>query len=254
MATKQEIAEGLTIAQLRELADQEGVDLAGLSTKDEIADAVASGVGKDTLSSYAEGENGAQSEDTATTTRTSSAPSTASTNREPIGEDAVADIPLTAEAAAGELPALGPPNPEPVATSDKAPRNEVGSIAHDPVAQQKAGVSPADLEVPGLGAGGPTIIVKQNPETPSPHQVAGALAAVPGPVVPTVTVQDHEGEEVPHKLGTDDLALINSRAVASNSGHPAHTTPGHWSNPLLTPPTEDEIEADQKAYAERFGS
>lgn len=292
MATKQELAESLTVEQLREVASREDVDLSGLTAKQDIIEAVTSGVSKDTLERAADGQRkqgGAfASEKPATadpadvsapdvppdrstnqteadrlaaespfdvgnqgkgTTDWSAPPATTATDRDPISAEDV-DVPL----ADTELPALGPPNPEPRPATEAAPRNERGQITNDPVALQKAGQSPADLEVPGLGQSGPAIIVKQNPEVPSVHQIAGALSAVPGLPETRVTVHDAAGEEVPHSLGTDDRALIGSRANASLSSHPAHAQPGHWSNPNLRDMTDEERTADGEAYAERFGS
>jgi hypothetical protein len=94
------------------------------------------------------------------------------------------------------------------------------------------------------------VIIKQNPEVPSQAQVDAATTT--GPPPPTVTITDSEGNNVSHKLGTDDAALIASRAAATASDHPAHTTPG-WSNPDLQDPTDEEKDADQKEYAKRFG-
>lgn len=280
--TKQEIAEGLTVAELRAVADREGVDLSGLTAKQEIADKVATSVTKDALTAdttstedsetkaggafaaseptYQDGidETAAkQPFDTGNqgqgTTEWSASVTGGNANAEPIGEgDAPpswGDEPLV------ESHPLGPPNPDPqdaAALAVKAPRNELGQVSNDPESLQKAGLSPADLELPS-SAFGPPIIVKQNPETPSPHQVEGALATVPGPPETTVTVTDGDGNEIPHRLGTDDQALIASRAAASLSTHPAHTTEGHWSNPALRDMTAGEREADAEAYAKRFG-
>jgi hypothetical protein len=46
VATKIELAEAMTIAQLRVLADEHGVDLSGLTAKADIAEAIAAGVSK----------------------------------------------------------------------------------------------------------------------------------------------------------------------------------------------------------------
>lgn len=56
MTTKQEIAESLTVPELRSLADEHGIDLTGLSAKQDIADAVAAGATKEQLESAAEGD------------------------------------------------------------------------------------------------------------------------------------------------------------------------------------------------------
>jgi hypothetical protein len=184
------------------------------------------------------------------TTNYSSAAPTAATDREPITSDDV-NVPL----ADLELPPLGPPNPEPRTPDERqAARNDLGQIGTSPEELQKAGQSPADLEIPGLGQTGPAIIVKQNPETPSVHQIAGALSAVPGLPETRVTVHDGNDNEIPHALGTDDRALIGSRANATLVSHPAHAQAGHWSNPNLRDMTDEERTADGEAYAERFGS
>lgn len=174
---------------------------------------------------------------------------------EPIGDseqDAeIADIPLTAELSKDELPALGPKNPDPLTAEEAEARSTFQRIDdRSPEALQKAGVSPADLEMPTAAAGGPAIIVKQNPETPSPHMVGASLGAVPGPV--EVQLLDADGNDISGALGVGDRAQMSSRALAAQTNHPANQIPG-WSNPNLRDATDEEREADAAAYAERFG-
>jgi hypothetical protein len=74
VTTKQEIAESLTVPELRSLADEHGIDLTGLSAKQDIADAVAAGATKDQLESAAEGD---QSGASSTLSLTSTTPNPA---------------------------------------------------------------------------------------------------------------------------------------------------------------------------------
>lgn len=60
MATKQEIAEGLTVDELRSLADEHGVDLSGTGNKADIVERVVSAVSKDDLEAYESGEESAE--------------------------------------------------------------------------------------------------------------------------------------------------------------------------------------------------
>jgi len=115
--------------------------------------------------------------------------------------------------------------------------------------KQEEEISPADLEV-ALAPGGPPIQKKVNPETPSQQQVDAAVSEIPGPPVTKVTVETDE--ESVYDLRPDDAALISQR-VTSDAAHPAHTSKGHWSNPLLGDATDEEREANEKAYASRFG-
>jgi len=163
-------------------------------------------------------------------------------------EAKIEDVPLAAEAIEGELPPLGPVTQ----SREKVPSAKLERPdPSDPAALQKAGQSPADLELPARAVGKP-ILVKQNPETPSPHQIGAGITSQQGPPDVTVTVTDGEGNEIPHRLGTDDLTMIQQRAEASLIQHPAHQTVG-YSNPQLRDMTDEEREADEKAYQKRFG-
>jgi hypothetical protein len=249
--TKQEIAEGLTVAQLREVADAEGVDITGLSAKQDIADAVAASVSKDALSDAAD--------DTTTDNDTSSSPSPSTSGPPAEGVSAGLDpLEITHDAVglSDKLSDLqvGPTNPPAPDVGVKAPRADSGAVGHDPEALQKAGLSPADMELPTAGAYGDPIIVKQNPETPNIKEVANSLTTVPGPPNIEITItEDGEDKNLGNALGVGDRAQAQQRALAANSNHPAHITEGHWSNPNLTEMTDEEKEADQKAYAARFG-
>lgn len=53
MATKQELAESLTIAELKQLAEEHDVDVSGCEVHADYADAVAAGVTKDVLEAAA---------------------------------------------------------------------------------------------------------------------------------------------------------------------------------------------------------
>lgn len=115
-----------------------------------------------------------------------------------------------------------------------------------------AELSAADLELSTAAApAGETIIRKVNAETPTAAQVEAASGEVAGPPVTAVTVTDADGEETSAELSPDDAALISSRVFSNSADHPGHA-PG-YSNPALKDRTEEENEADQKAYAERIG-
>lgn len=166
-------------------------------------------------------------------------------------EPKIEDVPLAAEVQEDSLPALGPPNVVKETPKESKSKTDKLPSAADPAALQKAGMSPADLEIAAAPVGKP-ILVKQNPETPSPHQIGAGITTQDGPPDVTVTVTDADGKEMQHRLGTDDLAQIHQRAAATLATHPAHTTVG-YSNPNARALTDEEREADQAAYEKRFG-
>ena len=214
MATKLELAESLTIAQLRELAADQNVDLAGLSAKDDIADAVAAGVAKDDLQAYVDRAGG----------------------------DAVAENENENDAPSGD--------DQPV--REGQPVERINPL--DTAAQAEAGQSPADLELRLGGAvSGDEIIVKANPETPTAQQVEDSQQAVPGPPNLSVTVSDGQGSEIDSAVTPSDAAQIQQRVVASKQDHPAFTSAGHYSNPNLGDASIEERIANEEAYAERTG-
>lgn len=153
------------------------------------------------------------------------------------------------ELPSGELPALGPLNPD--SKQAEVEQQEQLSPGSSPEELQKAGASPADLEIK-MAPGGEPIIVRQNPESPTPHLVAGSISEVPGPANVVVTVSDRDGNDREVALDVGDRVQAGQRAQAAISDHPANAAPG-YSNPALTETTDEEKEADAKAYADRFG-
>jgi len=149
------------------------------------------------------------------------------------------------------------PKKQPTTKQDDAPealgpQSEPEEIELTPRIPEADEISPADLELGALAQmpAGETIRVKVNPETPSPQQVAAATSEVPGPPVTKVTIESED--EITRTLRPDDAALISQR-VGSDLTHPAHTSKGHWANPSLADMTDEEREANEKAYAGRFG-
>lgn len=138
---------------------------------------------------------------------------------------------------------LGPAQPDPiVAATDTARETEEKSSA-------------ADLEVrlPQMAAG-PTIVVKANPETPSPQSVNASLSEVSGPPVTKLTVTDADDNEQVATLPPDDAALLSQRTLAQQPDHPNFTSKGHWSNPNYDVGLSDEErEKNEKEYAARVG-
>lgn len=147
---------------------------------------------------------------------------------------------------------LGPAQHVPV-QADSSVERAAAVDPVDPEAQALAGVSPADMEIstPPLSVG-EVIKVKVNPETPSQHAIDAATAEQFGPPKASLTITDGSGDAVETPLFADDAALIVSRAAASNV-HPSHLVQGHYSNPNLRDLTDEEREANEKAYAARTG-
>jgi hypothetical protein len=213
VATKQEIAEGLTVDELRSLADEHQVDLSGASNKADIVERVVSAVSKDDLEAYEFGEESAAG---------SSAPS---------GDDAIAGSTPLADRQARS-------------TSDQSP---------DP--RFAAGASAADLELSGPQlAPGESIVVKANPETPTPSQVEAAESEQAGPPAVSITVTDADKNEVAPLVAADTEARIAQAVASENPNHPAFTSQGHWSNPNFpVEMTDEEREKDSQEYASRVG-
>jgi hypothetical protein len=251
VATKQELAESMTISQLRALADDEGVDLSGASAKDEIVERVVAGVSKETLQEAA-GETGTEGEtSTSGGTTPGSTPSVPNTGEgdqaQPVepGDHLLTD----------EDESLTPPAEQEGMTQAVVPAPVARIAPSDTEALARAGQSAADAELrlPHTAAGEPRI-VKQRPEMPTLNEVTDSLGAVVGPPDVTVTVTDVTGEEKAARVRPDDAAMMAQRVASQQSGHPAHISKGHWSNPTLTEMTDEEKEADAKAYADRVGA
>lgn len=244
MATRQEL-EAMTASQLRQVAAEQNVDVSGLTAKADLVnaiDAAQGGTGEAApapsppASTQPTTQEGTTVSDTSTE---SSASTSASAPEEPEEREAlVLSEPLGIREPAEEEQELG---------------DRFGSERpFGPEEQQKAGVSPADLELSiPPGEVGAKILVKSNPETPSPQQVDSAVSIVGGPPVTTVTIKSGD-EETVQSLAPDDAALISQRAAAAGT-HPAHASAGHYANPTFKEPTDEEREADQEAYASRFG-
>lgn len=218
MATKQEIAESLTVSELREFAEQEDIDLGGATVKSDIVDRVVSGSTASALSAYAfEGEEGEERE-----------------QRMERGEKPAEEENMVGPAAA---------------KSTKAGKATQGASAGTgtyltPEQQLEQGVSPADLEIQ-QAATGESRIVKANPEVPTQSQVEAAEVEHPGPPEVLITV---DGEEV--ELPPDEAA----RAASLNPAvHPGNAQEGYWSNPNQAnwQTDEDAVKANEEAYAAR---
>ena len=257
MATKQEIAESMTIAQLQDFAAEEGIDLSGLSGKQDIADAVASGSTAEALKAEREALDGDlnQDEDTeATATTSTTAGSTPS----------VADDGATATAAPIDADdhrlteddmSLQPPSENLPATAGVVVEVPDRISPADTAALAEAGQSPADAELRLTGVvGGEERIVKARPEMPTITEIKDATTVLSGLPAVEVIVRDAEGNEQQVRTRPDDAAQMAQRVAAQQAGHPAHMSKGHWSNPNLTEMTEEEKEQDAKNYAARVGS
>jgi hypothetical protein len=235
MPTKQELAESLTIAQLRELATEQSIDISGLTAKADLVDAIVAGTTAAAIEAKVTSATTPTQEGTTVSENTEGTPPEEPEEKEPL--------------ALSEP--LGPRELVPTGEQELEPR--IGpEQPWGPEEQQEAGVSPADLELGALAAmpSGPKILTKVNPETPSPQQVDAAVGITSGPPVTTVTVSA-DGEET-RSLAPDDAALISQRLV-SDGGHPAHASAGHYANPIFREVTDEEREADREAYASRFG-
>jgi hypothetical protein len=122
----------------------------------------------------------------------------------------------------------------------------------DTEALAKAGQSPADLELRlPQTATGESRIVKARPEMPTAAQIEDSTTEIAGPPDVSVTVTDSDGNEVSTRVRPDDAARLSQVTASQQATHPANTGKGHWSNPNLTEMTEEEKEADAKAYAAR---
>lgn len=236
--TKAELADALTVEQLRTLAGDKNVDLTGKSNKAEIAEAVAAGTTASDLES---------AQPTTTTPDTTAAPSTTTdpTTTDPLARTSESDLSQTASAQATRTAAEE--NDIPVATIP-------GNIApNDTEALQKARLSAADLELaaPTL-PGGETRIVKASPETPTARQVEASEVEQSGPPGATIELVTGKGEDnIVGRVMADDQALITQRVVATTANSPVQLAKGHGSNPNLRDMTDEEREANEEAYAAR---
>lgn len=146
MATKLEIAESLTIAELRELAAAQDVNLAGLSTKDDIADAVAAGVAKADLEAYASGGDEVADEDAEKERDLAKVEAEAPTAQVEGGEERIVRAnPETPTLAQVEASQQTVPAPEPIAVTVDGEEVELdaGDAAQ---AQQRAASKAADQQ------------------------------------------------------------------------------------------------------------
>jgi hypothetical protein len=205
VATKQELAESMTVDQLRDFAGREGIDVSGLSTKAELVERVSNAASKEALEAEADALAGTE------------------------------PTPGSTPSVAGEGPAAA----ERISPADTA-------------ALAEAGQSPADLELRlTRPATGESRIVKSSPETPTLAQVEASETEIAGPPDVSVVVTDSDGNEQDARVRPDDAALLAQRTASQQADHPANTSKGHWSNPVLGEMTEEEKEADAKAYADR---
>lgn len=218
MTTKQEIAESLTVTDLRSLADEHGIDLSGLTAKAEIVDAVTAGVTKDQLEAFA-------------------------------GEDAAPEAEAPAEQAPEATAGAQATTPNSPNTLPSGPGGYVS-----PEDLQKRGLSAADLELGTPIVGGEPTIVKSFPERQSQPEVEAATEEQPGPLVSSVTVTDGDGSTREVELTPDESARITSTVGVAR--HPIHDAAGHGSNPNLNAwgDNEEAVAANEKAYAARTKS
>jgi hypothetical protein len=256
VATKQELAESMTIAELQDFAADNGIDLAGLSSKADIAERVANSASKDDLQAEADRLNPDADDQPPDDTSASSTPgATPAIADEGGGEEApeinAEDHLLSAEAGDADLrPASEIEGDTQAATPESVDRISPADTA----GLAAAGQSPADLELrqPQL-ATGEDRIVKARPEMPTAEQVKDSTTVVSGPPDVSVVVTDADGNEQHARVRPDDAARLAQVTASQQSGHPAHTSKGHWSNPNLTEMTDEEKEADAEAYADRVG-
>ncbi len=262
MATKQELAEQLTVEELRDLASEHGVDLAGASNKSEIVERVTASLTKDDLA-------GAQSED-------SEAEPTASAGTTAGGTEKNADTAAESTTPASAAAPGGPENQSTLASvaeeirnatpltdaAERSPSDQTSptgatlSADATPGELVEAKATPADLELRlPQGAVGPPIIRKVNPETPTPQQVVAAVGETTGHPEVTAFVTDADGNEFDAQLTPSDAATVAQRALSAQPQHPAFTSQGHWSNPNFpVEMTDEQREKDQAAYAERVSA
>jgi hypothetical protein len=134
MVTKLELAESLTVAQLRELAAAQEVDLAGLSAKGDIAEAVAAGVAKADLEAFVEDEDQPEGAATVADEEQETAPAAAEGGGETIIKRSNPETPTITqiEAAGQEVPVAEPVT---VTVGDEEVALDAGDAAQ---AQQRA--------------------------------------------------------------------------------------------------------------------
>jgi hypothetical protein len=262
VATKQELAESMTVAQLKEFAANEGIDTTGLSAKDDLVERVSSSSTKEALQTeydalYGDEPEGDEESDSETGDSASTPGTTPSVPAGDPSEGAVEAAPIVADdhrLIPGEDADLRPASEQEanaVATETDVAQPRVSPA--DTAGLAEAGQSPADLELrlPQLATGEPRI-VKARPEMPTAEQVKDSTTVLnSGPPAVSLTVTDADGEERAAVVDPADSALLAQRAASQTSGHPAHTSKGHWSNPNLTEMTEEEKEEDAEAYAAR---